>query len=38
MYPYIDLHLIEKSREEKSSKREIQKGILVAYRQGDIPT
>jgi hypothetical protein len=32
------IHLTENSREEKSSEREIQKGILVAYRQGDIPT
>jgi hypothetical protein len=29
---YIDLHPTEKSREEKSSEREIQKGRLVAYR------
>jgi hypothetical protein len=33
-YPYIDLHIAEKSREEKSSEKEIKKGISVACRQG----
>ena len=32
------INIIENPREEKSSEREIQKGRLVAYKHGDIPT
>jgi len=31
------IHLTKHSRETKASKREIQKGILVSYRQEGIP-